>query len=307
MVTKEAVMIFKTKGITFMNLFLIDYENVKNAGLTGIDKLSAEDRAVIFYSPNADTISFEMHRTLMQSSCSIEFFKIKRGGKNFLDFQLSTYLGYAMREGIYENAVIISRDQGFDSLTDFWETDFAETSTKLFRFMTIGAFTNYISGLAKSAELSGFAQASEKAAAVIAEYEAEAEEIPEPVPQSEAEVFAEEIASEVAKAVVTAAPKRSRHGKSQPKKAEKKPEKKAAEQESEEASAEEKVTFEEIISRYPAEKRSQLIDCLKGCQRRKDLYITLIKGFGKKKGCEFYRDLKGHFDDIKKLSEQAEA
>lgn len=290
-----------------MNLFLIDYENVKNAGLTGIDKLSAEDRAIIFYSPNADTISFEMHRTLMQSSCAIEFFKIKRGGKNFLDFQLSTYLGYAMKEEIYDNAVIVSRDQGFDSLTDFWETDFAKSSTRLFRFMTIGAFTNYISGAAKPAELSDFAQAAEKAAAVIAEYEAEAEEIPEPVPQSEAEAFAEEVAEQVAKAVVTAAPKRSQRGKSQPKRAEKGVEKKVPEPKPEEASEAEAATFEEIISRYPAEKRSQLIDCLKGCQRRKDLYITLIKGFGKKKGCEFYRDLKGHFDDIKKLSEQTEA
>ena len=42
----------------FMATYLIDYENVKSEGIKGIAQLSEEDRVVIFYSHNADTITF---------------------------------------------------------------------------------------------------------------------------------------------------------------------------------------------------------------------------------------------------------
>ena len=42
-----------------MATYLIDYENVKSEGIKGIAQLSEEDRVVIFYSHNADTITFE--------------------------------------------------------------------------------------------------------------------------------------------------------------------------------------------------------------------------------------------------------
>jgi len=41
-----------------MNYFLVDYENVKTHGLDGISKLNDNDIVCIFYSDNADTLSF---------------------------------------------------------------------------------------------------------------------------------------------------------------------------------------------------------------------------------------------------------
>lgn len=288
-----------------MNLYLIDYENVKNAGLMGIDRLDSTDRAVIFYSPNADMISFEMHKTLINSRCDIDFYKIKRGGKNFLDFQLSTYLGYMMKDSNYKSAVIISRDQGFDSLLDFWESNFAESDTGLFRFATIGSFLNY------SSELSAASYENDKLEA--AALEVESEEIPEPVDEIEAEVFAKEVKEKVSEA-------EKEHGKAvQGKRGRKKPVQKMPSQTVEavpiEPSQEQAVHLEEnssheeempsessLLEKYPPARQKELMESLRKCQRKQDLYITLIKDFGKKKGCEFYHDLKGHFEEIKQLT-----
>ena len=48
-----------------MKIFLIDFENVKSKGLTGIDMLESDDTVIILYSENSDTISFEMHQKVM--------------------------------------------------------------------------------------------------------------------------------------------------------------------------------------------------------------------------------------------------
>ena len=82
----------------FMATYLIDYENVKSEGIKGIAQLSEEDRVVIFYSHNADTITFEAMDMIFNSKAQVSKYKILCGGKNALDFQLSTYLGYLIHE-----------------------------------------------------------------------------------------------------------------------------------------------------------------------------------------------------------------
>ena len=54
----------------FMATYLIDYENVKSEGIKGIAQLSEEDRVVIFYSHNADTI--QRHRYQSTKFCAVE-------------------------------------------------------------------------------------------------------------------------------------------------------------------------------------------------------------------------------------------
>lgn len=70
-----------------MRSFLVDFENVKSKGLVGIDQVGSDDHVVIFYSENSDTISFEMHCSVMRAAASVEYMKVNVGGKNALDFQ----------------------------------------------------------------------------------------------------------------------------------------------------------------------------------------------------------------------------
>ena len=108
----------------FMATYLIDYENVESEGIKGIAQLSEEDRVVIFYSHNADTITFEAMDMIFNSKAQVSKYKILCGGKNALDFQLSTYLGYLIHEAKDSYFYIISKDNGFKHVVDFWKRTF---------------------------------------------------------------------------------------------------------------------------------------------------------------------------------------
>jgi len=99
-----------------MRAFLIDFENVKSAGLVGIETLGIDDQVVILYSANSNTISFEMHQKIMTCEANVEYYQIRRGGKNSLDFQLSSLLGFLLASGLYTHLYVISNDSGFDAL-----------------------------------------------------------------------------------------------------------------------------------------------------------------------------------------------
>ena len=56
-----------------MNYYLVDYENVKSHGLDGITSLDSSDVLVIFYSENADSLTFGLHRRLNESKAKISY------------------------------------------------------------------------------------------------------------------------------------------------------------------------------------------------------------------------------------------
>ena len=91
---------------------MIDYENVNTDGLNGISRLSAEDTVIIFYSENADRMTFGLHRRLNESKATIDIRKVDVGGSNALDFQLGTYLGYLIALNREEQYCIVSNDRG---------------------------------------------------------------------------------------------------------------------------------------------------------------------------------------------------
>lgn len=127
-----------------MKSYLVDFENVKSKGLVGIESLTKDDHVVIFYSENSDTISFEMHCSVMRAKASVEYMKVNVGGKNALDFQLSTLLGYMVAQNRNTHIFIISNDKGFDKLHDFWENTFSDApDCVVFRTHNIAAAVNY--------------------------------------------------------------------------------------------------------------------------------------------------------------------
>lgn len=105
-----------------MNYFFVDYENVKNLGLESIETLSADDTVIIFYSQNANTITFETHKKLCAAKASIIFERVNVGFKNALDFQLSSYLGYIIgkTEGCDANYYLVTNDAAFSVIGRFW-------------------------------------------------------------------------------------------------------------------------------------------------------------------------------------------
>lgn len=109
-----------------MNYFLVDYENVNVAGLNGVSNLTELDTVIIFYSVNADTLTFGMHRRINESKATFKFQKILLKEKNALDFQLCSYLGFLIRDTMTDenpnnNYFIVSNDKGYSILPDYWK------------------------------------------------------------------------------------------------------------------------------------------------------------------------------------------
>ena len=104
-----------------MTYYLIDYENTGEYGLHGLSELDSKDQVVIFYSENADKMSFDLHRKLQECHAVVEFRKITTGKKNALDFQLAAYLGYLMAKEENSRFCIVSKDLGYEVLLEFWK------------------------------------------------------------------------------------------------------------------------------------------------------------------------------------------
>lgn len=131
-----------------MRIFLIDFENVHNDGLTGIDLLTEDDEVVIFYSVNADSISFELLHKFMFSKAKLNYYKVRRGGKNALDFQLSSYLGYRLSIVPEAEFYIISKDNGFDFVLDFWSYGYVDVNPVIKRFTSIKVVLTWLTAQA---------------------------------------------------------------------------------------------------------------------------------------------------------------
>lgn len=102
-----------------MRLFLIDYENVNSAGLHGIGSVQPEDRVILFYSHAANTLSFEIMDEMLSANVMPERVCLERTGKNALDFQLVTFLGYLIAKDKADAYYIISKDSGYQSAIAF--------------------------------------------------------------------------------------------------------------------------------------------------------------------------------------------
>ncbi len=103
-----------------MTHYLVDYENVHADGLKGVNELKESERVIIFYSENADTMTFSLHKSLNESSADINFIKIEAGTKNALDFQLVSYLGYMIAQNSKDIFYIVTKDNGYQAVVKFW-------------------------------------------------------------------------------------------------------------------------------------------------------------------------------------------
>lgn len=104
-----------------MNLIFVDFENVHNTGLNGLENLTENEIVYLFYSKNTPHLPMDVVAKISKSLADIEL--VESGvGKNAMDFVIATYLGYMINA--HDNNVdyyILSKDKGYKSLIDFWE------------------------------------------------------------------------------------------------------------------------------------------------------------------------------------------
>ena len=103
-----------------MSIYYIDYENVHEKGMKGLEKLAKTDTVCLLYSETAQSLTIDTMAGLTSSGVNVLYFKCMNTGKNYLDFQLSTVCGLMAGRGADTDFVIVSEDKGFASLVDFW-------------------------------------------------------------------------------------------------------------------------------------------------------------------------------------------
>lgn len=101
-------------------LFLIDYENVKQAGIEGYQYLNETDHVILFYSNNAKNMKNRILTGIRNSGCKFEIIKLLKTGKNSLDFYIASECARLLGKGNKDTVVIITKDKGFNAIKDFW-------------------------------------------------------------------------------------------------------------------------------------------------------------------------------------------
>ncbi len=102
-------------------LFLIDFENVGVAGLRGCEYLNKQDHIILFYSEEKKSAERRNLDQVTASGCVFEVCKLYRTGKNALDFYIASRLGELVGGGYAGISVIVSNDNGFQAVRDYWD------------------------------------------------------------------------------------------------------------------------------------------------------------------------------------------
>lgn len=102
--------------------FLIDFENVGNEGLRGAQYLLKEDTVIIFFSQSCELIGQGCFHEIMETFCRLDICKLKKAGKNALDFYIATKVGEIFGSGFSGKVAIVSRDQGYTAVRDYWKS-----------------------------------------------------------------------------------------------------------------------------------------------------------------------------------------
>lgn len=103
-------------------IYLIDYENVGEKGIEKVENINKEDIVVLFFN-NSSKITLKTIKDLNDTECRIELYSLGQKGKNALDFELVSYLGYLIKENPKDNLIIISKDKGYNFAIDFWNNE----------------------------------------------------------------------------------------------------------------------------------------------------------------------------------------
>ncbi|WP_028505119.1 PIN domain-containing protein [Ruminococcus sp. FC2018] len=330
-----------------MKIYLVDFENVKSKGLEGVDKLSETDSVIIFFSENSDTLSFEMHQKVLSSKADIEYFKVSVGGKNALDFQLSTLLGYMVAKETYSHIFVISNDKGFDFLHAFWGGNYIDTpKTHVYRTKTISGAIEYTINEASNQKVRAEAEtesedtddAQQEAVTRQAVQEKAAEEKSEPSAKRRSSARKVQDFDTTFKGLLKDACDENSYGivkelfiKSQTKEEFHNSLAKEYKQDGTEIYKAVKSRYiklkeklEKELAKAPAPQQEQPADkldeilaqscsaeniqrirrCIENTASKKELYISMVKEFQKKKGCEYYNIIKPHYSEItQKVSE----
>ena len=100
-------------------VYLVDTENVGTAWKDLLPQRNGKDLIILFFTENSPGISYYDLDTIRQYPDSFEMVECVTG-KNGLDFQLVSYLGYLIKSAPKTDYIIVTNDTGYDAVVKFW-------------------------------------------------------------------------------------------------------------------------------------------------------------------------------------------
>ncbi len=107
--------------------YLVDTENIGSAWKELLPIKSSKDLMILFFTENSPGISYMDLDFIRRYPSSFDMI-LCNPGKNGLDFQLVSYLGYLIRSAPKTEYIIVSNDTGYDAVVKFWSS--RETAVK---------------------------------------------------------------------------------------------------------------------------------------------------------------------------------
>lgn len=100
-------------------VYLVDTENVGTAWKELLPQKGAKDVIILFYTEHSPGISYGDLNVIREYPSSFDMI-LCYPGKNGLDFQMVSYLGYLIKTAPKSEYIIVSNDTGYDAVVKFW-------------------------------------------------------------------------------------------------------------------------------------------------------------------------------------------
>lgn len=99
--------------------YLVDTENVGIIWKHLLEEISSNDKIILFYTEKTPNLSY-LDLAYLQNRCDKFTLEKCYVGKNALDFQLVSYMGYHMKSSPKTHFCIVSNDSGYDAVIQYW-------------------------------------------------------------------------------------------------------------------------------------------------------------------------------------------
>lgn len=101
-------------------VYMVDTENVSSSWRMMLADMTRNDVLYLFYTEHSPGIGYADFKEIIESEMKPELISCYPG-KNGLDFQLVSYLGYLLKSAGKTEYIIISNDMGYDCVIHFWK------------------------------------------------------------------------------------------------------------------------------------------------------------------------------------------
>ncbi len=106
-------------GFGKRTVYFIDSENVNEKWIDEFPELDKNDQIKVFYTDKSANISPAKLDKILSDSINLKWVECFTG-KNALDFQLVSDLGYSIGRRSNDSYVIVSNDKGYEAVVNYW-------------------------------------------------------------------------------------------------------------------------------------------------------------------------------------------